>query len=388
MPDSIKDKAAIVGMGYTDFSTNSGRTTLTLAVQACMAALEDAGVSPDEVDGVATYMMGDSASSGSVAKALGLKDVSYYIEQNGGGSVSQSVMVASAQAIAAGFANYILVWRSLNSRSGVRYGQGGRRGATGEAQFQAPYGYNTPPQHFAMWARAHMNKYGTTNRHLAEIGVVERRHASKNPRARMRDPITVEDVLNSRVIAEPFHLLDCCLESDGACAVLLTSAERARNARQKPVYIMAGAFGGGNYGSEIYTDWTYSTAATMSKRLYAQAGVGPRDIDFACFYDCFSFTALVQLEDYGFCSKGEAGPFVEGGQRISIGGEIPINPHGGFLSEAYIHAMNHVISAVEQLRGEAGERQVPGAEVALVTGQPGISGMTGGGNTAAIILRR
>lgn len=302
-----------------------------------------------------------------------------------GGSVSHAIVGQAALALHAGVADTIVVYRALNARSGFRMGGTGRPPVDAvETQYQAPYGYFTPPQQFAMAARAHMARYGTQPEHFGRIAVAQRAFARDNERAMMREPMTLEDYLASRHVVEPFRLFDCCLETDGAVALVLTRAERARDLAQTPVLIRAAAWGGGQtlYSNDIL-DTTRTSAADMAPRLYAMAGVGPSDFDLAELYDCFTYSVLVQLEDYGFCPKGEGGPFVASG-ATARGGAIPVNTHGGFLSEGYVHGLNHVAEAVSQLRHTAGLRQVPGAELALSTAQPGYVA----GSTAALVLRR
>jgi acetyl-CoA acetyltransferase len=224
-----------------------------------------------------------------------------------------------------------------------------------------------------------MAKYGTTSMQFGAIAVASKKHGAMNERAQIREPITLEDHQLSRFIAEPFHIFDCCLETDGACALVVTSAERARDLKHPPVYISAGIGGmfGDGTGDRSTPGWErYGTK--LAPRLFADAGVTPKDIDVAELYDCFSYMVLVTLEDFGFCEKGEGGPFVEGG-RIELGGELPVNTHGGLMSEGYMQGLGHVLSATEQLRGDAGIRQVQGAEIALTTGVTGRS---------ALILRR
>jgi acetyl-CoA acetyltransferase len=386
MATNFRDKAAIAGIGYTKFSKNSGVSTLALATEAIVNAAADAGLPVDQIDGLAMFALGDSTPTNYVAQALGLPDLRYYVDQWGGGSVSQSIVGQAALACLAGMADYVVCYRSLNSRSEWRMGGTGREPLqTFETQYSAPYGFLTPPQTFAMACRAHMVKYGTTSEQLGHIAVSERHNASLNDRAMQRLPITLEDYLNSRWIADPFRFLDCCLETDGACAVLVTTAERAKDLRQKPVYISSAAWGPGRtmISSPHWVDLTDSAAERIAPRLYQMAGVGPEDIDVAELYDCFTYMVMLQLEAYGFCPKGEGGPFAASG-AIELGGKLPVNTHGGFLSEGYIHGLNHVCEAVQQLRGQAGPRQVPGAEVALSTGQAGV---IGSGFTSALILR-
>ncbi|WP_346104193.1 thiolase C-terminal domain-containing protein [Nonomuraea maheshkhaliensis] len=381
----FRNVTAVAGVGYTPFTKDSGVSTLTLACRAVLAALEDAGLTADDVDGLATHRVGDSAPPTLVGPALGLSDLAWNLDQFGGGSVSHAVVGQAALAVAAGLAETVVCYRAINARSEFRMGGTGRGvPVSPEVQFQAPYGYVAPPQQFAMYARAHMLRYGTRAEHFGRLAVTQRANAAKNPRALMRTPITLDDYLASRWIAEPFRLLDCCLETDGACAVVVTTAERARSLRRPPVLISGAAWGGGtSHLSLAGTDPTVTAAAALAPRLYAQAGIGPEEVDVAELYDCFTYSVIVQLEDYGFCAKGEGGPYVESG-ATALDGRLPVNTHGGFLSEGYVHGLNHVAEAVSQLRGDAGDRQVPGAEVALSTSQPGYILPA----TSALILRR
>ena len=381
----MRDRVAIAGVGYTEFSKDSGVSTLTLGSRAALAALSDAGLAASDLDGVATFRVGDSVSPTILAQALGLQDLRWYLDQFGGGSASHSIVGQAALAIHAGIAETVVCYRALNARSEFRMGGTGRPPVDAvETQYQAPYGFFTPPQQFALAARAHMAKFGTTHEQLGAVAVAQRAWAVENERARLRDPITLDDYLASRWVVEPFRLFDCCLETDGAVAVVLTSAERARDLRQPPVLIRGAAWGG---GATLYSnqrpDATRTAAADLAPRLYEQAGVAAGDVDVAELYDCFTYSVLVQLEDYGFCAKGEGGAFAESG-ATSRGGALPVNTHGGFLCEGYVHGLNHVTEAVSQLRGHAGARQVEGAEVALSTAQPGYVA----GCTSALVLRK
>ncbi|MCR9096586.1 MAG: acetyl-CoA acetyltransferase [bacterium] len=382
---TLRDRVAIAGIGCTPYSKDSGVSTLTLATRAIMAALDDAGLPPDALDGIATYRVGDSVLPAVVAQSLGLRDPRYFVDQFGGGSVSHAVVGQAALAIAAGVAETVVCYRALNARSEFRMGGTGRPLVDAvETQYQAPYGYFVPPQQFAMAARAHMERYGTTEEQLGHVAVQQRANAAKNERAMMRAPIELADHLASRPVVEPFRLLDCCLETDGAVAILLTTPERARDLKKHPVSISGAAWGGGQtLYSNQQPDTTTTSAADLAPRLFEMAGVGQQDIDVAQLYDCFTYSVIVQLEDYGFCPKGEGGPFVESGATRSDGA-LPVNTHGGFLSEGYVHGLNHVYECVSQLRGEAGARQVEGAEIGLSTAQPGYVA----GNASALILRR
>ncbi len=375
----LRDRAAIVGVGYTDFMKNSGVSTLALALQAIHAACDDAGISFKQLDGVATHRVGDSVQGAVVLNALGMVDPKFYVDQFGGGSASHTVVGQAAMAVATGVADYVVCWRAINARSEYRMGGTGRPPPdVVEFQYQTPYGYATPPQQFASMASAYMAKDGATREDFGRVASRQRDNASRNERAMMRTPITMDDYLSSRWIVEPLCLFDCCLETDAAIAVVVTSAERARDLKHTPVLVSGAAWGGGHtLYSNHREDLTTSAAAAMSKRLYAMAGAGPEDIDVGCIYDAFTPLVLVQLEDYGFCAKGEAGAFV-------AEGTFPFNPHGGHLSAGYVHGINHIAEAVEQLRGNAGARQVAGAEVALSTGQSGYVA----GSSSALILRK
>lgn len=373
----LSKAASLAGVGCTPFSRDSGASTTALACRAVLAALDDAGLGVGDVDGIATHRVGDSSPPWVVGPALGIDDPAWHLDQFGGGGVSHAVVGQAAMAVAAGVAEVVVCYRALNARSEWRMGGKGRAPAGAfDLQYQAPYGLLAPVQHYAVPARAHMDAYGTAPEHFGAIAVRQRANAAANPRALKRDPFTLDDYLASPWVSEPFRLLDCCLETDGACALVVTSAERARDLRRPPVDIAAAAWAGGHstYSPPapggLGDDLTTSSAARLAPRLYAMAGLGPADVDTAELYDCFTWTVVVQLEDYGFCAKGEGGPFAAS-EAMDIGGALPVNTHGGFLSEGYVHGINHVVEAVDQLRGDAGPRQVEGAEVALSTGQPG-----------------
>jgi acetyl-CoA acetyltransferase len=375
---ALRDQTAIAGIGYTPFTKNSGRTPLSLALEAILAAARDAGVPAGDVDGIATHHVNDSTPVHEVAAALGLRDVPWFHEEFGGGSRAPAVISQAALAVAAGACRYAIVYRALNGRSGVRMGaSGGGRAMSGTEQYQQPYGLLAPSQSYALGARMHMERYGTTSEHLGAIALRQRANAEKNDRALMRTPLTMADYLSSRMIADPFRLLDCCLETDGACAVLLTTRARAADLAQPVVTVRGWASVlGPDDLSKPGGDLTRSSSSLVAPRLYSMAGVGPAEVDVAELYDAFSFSVLVQLEDFGFCAKGEGGPFVASG-ATALDGALPVNTHGGFLSEGYVHGLNHVTEAVSQLRGQAGDRQVARAAIALCSAQPGyLNGMT------------
>ena len=381
----FRDRAAIVGVGRTEYSRNSGVSTLTLALRAIKAALDDAGLTVADVDGVACHRVGDSAQAAVVAQSLGIRDLRSHHDLWGGGSQSMWAVGSAAMAVATGTAECVVVWRSVNARSEFRMGGTGRAAPDAiEFQYQTPYWYATPPQQFAMYARAYMHDHGVTAEDLGRVAIAQRDFAVLNDRAVMRTPLTMDEYLESRVIVEPFRLFDCCLETDAAVALVVTTPERARDLSHTPVLISAAASGGGH---TLYSngrgDLGTSAAADLAPRLYAAAGVGPADVDVAELYDAFTSLVLLQLEDYGFAPKGEGAKLVAEGVT-GLGGSMPVNTHGGHLSEGYVHGLNHCAEAVDQLRGDAGARQTPGAEVALVTSQPGYVA----GCSSALILRR
>jgi acetyl-CoA acetyltransferase len=376
-----RDRCAIVGIGDTDFSRDSGRSDLTLATQASLAAIEDAGLTVNDIDGIVRCDL-DLVRHNDLIDTLGIPDLTYWSEVGPGG-VAPSAMVGQAVgAILSGQATNVLVFRSLNGRSGRRYGLAAtgdqtRVGGNGTYdEFFNPYGLLSPGQIFAIMAQRHMIDYGTTEKELGHIPLVCRARANANPAAQMYGrPLSMDDYLSARMISRPLRLFDFCLETDGASAVVVTSADRARDCRKPPVLIRAVAQGSGRapqpgvqfpvLARECITSLP---AKAVAETLYRRAGLGPSDIDVAQLYDCFSITVLMQLEDWGFCPKGEGGPFAASG-NIDLGGSIPINTGGGHLSGGYIHGMNHITEGVRQIRGES-TSQVPGASVCLVTSTP------------------
>jgi acetyl-CoA acetyltransferase len=375
-----RDRCAIVGIGATDFSRNSERSDLTLATQAALAAIEDAGLSPKDIDGIVRCDM-DLVRHNDLADALGIPTLTYWSEVGPGGVAPCAMVGQAVGAILSGQASTVLVFRELNGRSGRRYGlsaQSSPRAGGGGTydEFFQPYGLLTAGQIFALMAQRHMLDYGTKETDLGKIAVTCRARANANPLAQMHDrPLMMDDYLAARMISRPLRLFDFCLETDGACAVVVTSTARARDLRQKPAVIRAVAQAsipnpqpGIQFPTVMRDVITELPARAVAETLYRRAGLGPDDIDVAQIYDCFTITVLMQLEDWGFCKKGEGGPFVASGE-IELGGTVPINTGGGHLSEGYIHGMNHIVEGVRQIRGES-TSQVPGAEVCLVTSTP------------------
>jgi acetyl-CoA acetyltransferase len=375
-----RDRCAIAGIGTTEYSRDSGRSVLSLATQASLAALADAGLSPDDVDGIVRCNH-DVVHHNDLVHALGMRQLDYFSEVGPGG-VAPSAMVGQAvAAILSGQATTVLVFRSLNGRSGRRFGLSSvsQRRVGGDStydEFFLPYGLLTPGQIFGLLAQRHMLDHGTNEKDLGHIALACRARANANPRAQMYGKsLTMDDYLAARMISRPLRLYDFCLETDGAAAVVVTSTERARDMAKPPALIRAVAQGsvanpqpGIQFPIVLREDFTTLPAKPTAETLYRRAGLGPNDIDVAQFYDCFTITVLLQLEDYGFCAKGEGGSFVSSGE-IDLGGRLPINTGGGHLSEGYIHGMNHVVEGVRQIRGDS-TSQVPGAEVCLVTSTP------------------
>lgn len=382
----IRDSAAIVGVGYTEFSRNSGVSTLTLAVRAITQALDDAGVSPAELDGVGTHRVGDSAPAAMVAEALGVSDCLWHLDLSGGGSVSHSVIGQAALAVSANVANIVVCWRAINSRSENRMGQASLRQAPDqlELQYKMPYGFVTPAQQFAAVGRAYLDRFGLSREVFGHVAVNQRQNALLNDRAMMQKSLSMEEYLAARWVAEPLGLYDCCPDTDAAVALVVTNASRARDLKDVFVTISSAAWGGGSTLFSLHRDDViYSESPKLAKRLYEAAGIGPADIDIACLYDAFTPMVPLLLEDYQLVPRGEAGGFIMDG-GTALNGKLPVNPHGGHLSEGYVHGLNHVAEAVQQLRGSAGRRQVQGAQIALCSGPPGMIA----GSSSGLILRR
>jgi acetyl-CoA acetyltransferase len=376
-----RDRCAITGIGATEFSKKSGRSELTLATEASLAALADAGLTPADVDGIVSCDH-DLVGYGDLAESLGIPNLTYWGMTGPGGSAPCAMVGQAVAAVLSGQATTVLVFRALNGRSGVRFGQGTPDptarvgGAMSYEEYFAPYGLVTPGQYFGLVAQRHMTEFGTTPEALASIAVACRERANANPAAQMHArTLTIEDCLTARPISAPLRLFDFCLETDGACALIVTSAERAADGPQKPALIRAVTQGlgprpqpGTMYPALMRPSTTTLPSRTAAQTLYSRAGLGPQDVDVAQLYDCFTITTLLQLEDYGFCAPGEGGPFAESG-ALGLDGALPLNTSGGHLSEGYIHGMNHVLEGVRQIRGTS-TSQVPGAEVSLVTSAP------------------
>ena len=374
-------KTAIVGIGATEFSKDSRRSELRLAVEAVKAALDDAGLEPKDVDGYSTFSM-DNNPAIEVNRFLGGGDLTFFSRIHYGGGAACGTVQQAAMAVATGVADTVVCYRAMNERSQQRFGAGVQDRpplpTTESSHFgwYAPFGLLTPASWVAMNATRYMHEYGATTEDFGRVSVADRKHAATNPAAWFHgEPITLEDHQRSRWIIEPLRLLDCCQESDGAVAVVVTSRQRARDLRQKPVLIAAAAQGAG-HEQQMMTGY-YRDDITglpemglVAKQLYETAGVGAADVQTAVIYDHFTPFVLTQLEEFGFCGRGEAKDFVRDG-NIELGGGLPINTHGGQLGEAYIHGMNGISEAVRQVRGTA-VNQVEDVEHVVVTAGTGV----------------
>lgn len=369
-------RAAIAGMGATPYyfrGESHPQTHYELMCKAILAAVADAGLSLSDIDGFAGYST--AFEPGLLTQSLGIPELTFAAQVSAQGGGSAGVLDLAAMAIASGRAKAVICLGSCQ-QTAQRYGASlGRLAPTPESVFSLAAGIHAPGEPFAMIARRHMHKYGTRREAFAEVVLTSRRNAADRPEALRKKPLTLDEYMESPLLAEPLCRYDFCLETDGALAFVVTSPERARDLQQKPVYIAASAHGGSReWGRAFFwlnmPDEVFATAGAepIARRLYAEAGVTSADIDVAMIYDHFSPLVVMQLEDYGFCPRGEGGPFVESG-AIRMGGAIPVNPHGGQLSEAYIYGMTHIREAVEQLRGIA-QHQVVDAQFALVTGGP------------------
>ncbi|MFA7282841.1 MAG: hypothetical protein WC100_22375 [Sterolibacterium sp.] len=374
---TIRNKTAIVGVGATPYfkrGQSAPQTLIELVGKSILAALDDAGLGVADVDGFAYFAGG--FDTGMLIETLGIPEVRFTASLTGTGGGSAGAVGLAAAAIVSGMAD-VVVCVGANQQGAQRFGSiTSRYDATPENTFFSAAGLVGPGHMFALLARRHMHLYGTTRDHYADVAITIRNNALNNPNALIRTPLTREDYFNAPMLADPHCLYDFCLESDGAIAVIVTSAERAKDLRQPPVRVLASTHGGTrDWGRSIYwmnmPDESFASSghAAIARNLYAMAEVVPSDIDVAQIYDHFSSQVIMQLEDYGFCAKGEGGPFVSSGATAFAGGQIPINTDGGQLSCGYVWGMTHVREAVEQIRGVA-VNQVAGVELALVTGGP------------------
>jgi acetyl-CoA acetyltransferase len=385
---SIHRKTAIVGVGSTEYyrrGESLPRTQVEMACSAIMTAMDDAGLPMADLDGLCFYSHGADAAL--IAQTLGMPELKFTAGLTGGGGGSAGSVGLAAAGIVSGHAKVVACVLTLQQafrRLGAAFApQGGPSGGgayayvpTPEKDFYLPYGLVGPGQTFAMLAQRHMHLYGTKREHFAEVAMSERANAITRPTSLMREPLTLDQYFNARMIADPLCLYDFCQECDGAVAVIVVSADRAKDLKHPPAYVLGSSQGGhGRWGQAIMwqnmpDDYFASSGhRPTAKNVYERAGVGPADVDVALLYDHFTPMIIMQLEDYGFCPIGEGGRFVADGNIRFGTGSIPVNTHGGNLSEAYIIGMTHIREGVEQIRGAA-VNQVEGAEIALVTGGP------------------
>jgi acetyl-CoA acetyltransferase len=372
-------QTAIVGLGITDVGKVYGRTVSDFAVDAVQRALLDCGLTPSDVDGVVTSY-GMSGPFADVASSLGMSDLSLNVNMSAAGATASAAIQYAASAVAAGTANCVvyvhadapLVDPTVRSSASYTSGTTGRTGGAGMRTVREAIGLSGPNALYALATRRHMDRYGTTSEQLGMVAVSQRQWAAGNPIARFRDPITIEDHQQSRIVCDPLHLLDCCMVSNGGIAFIVTSAERAKDLPQPPVYVLGWGQGHPVYSMASGCDFGLRTGAAQSgATALKMAGVSTSDVDQAQIYDCYTFTVAITLEDYGFCTKGEGGPFVASG-ALGSGGSLPTNTGGGQLSGYYLWGTTPLSEAVIQGRGQGGNRQAARNNVIMVSGNGGI----------------
>jgi acetyl-CoA acetyltransferase len=369
---TLKDQTVIAGIGQTEFSKASGRSELQLAAEAAKAAIADAGMTPADIDGLVTFTQ-DSNDELLLMRSVGIPEVRFWSRTPHGGAGAHSTILHAALAVNSGVANSVLVYRAFNERSGRRFGQPNATTTPPGWNWYLPFGLDTPAKTYSLGFQRYMSQYRLTNADFGLYSVVARKHAANNPNAWFyQRPITLDDHQNSRWIVEPIlRLLDCCQESDGGVAIVVTSAERARDLPNPAARIAAVADGHTIHGNVMFNyyhpDLTrFPEAEFLANQLYEMAGIGPDDISAAMLYENFSPIVFLQLEALGFCKPGEARDFIADG-HIELGGTLPVNTHGGLLGEAYIHGVNNIIEGVRQIRGTS-VNQVPNAEHVMVAG--------------------
>jgi len=363
--------AAIVGVGYSDFTRASGRSVLALATEACRAAVDDAGIDARDIDGILSFsVMHDSVPCQAVATALAAGELRFAVDADLGGQAPCHLVGLAAMAIETGRARNVLVFRAMNGRSGSQVGT--MQFAGMGAQYRYPIGYDAYLMYVAMWARRFLLETGQGAEDLAGVAVAQRAYAQRNERAYRRHTLTLDDYFAEPYVVEPFRASDCTIEVDGACAVVLTSTDHARDLRWPPAVVAGSAYRAGprsglDIGDHLlWDDYTRNYTSLLRDELFGRAGVSPTDVQLAEIYDCFTSTVLMGLEGLGFCGRGESGAFVRSG-ATAFGGSLPTNTNGGLLSEGYLHGMNTVAEAAIQVQGRAGANQAPRHDVAVVT---------------------
>ena len=383
---TLRDKACVTGVGETTYMRGSTQTAFELQIEASLKAIADAGLDPKQIDGVIPIGI-VSATAEDFIDNFGIPDLRFSALVPHGGASPVMALQCAAAAVAAGVCNHVLIAFGRNVTGAAATKAGARIHTMPQfhyvTEFEYPIGNAAPAQIYAPMAQRHMALYGTKVSHFGEVAVAHRQHALLNDNAVMKKPMTLEDHANSRMIADPFRLFDCSLESDGGAACIVSSAERASDLKHRRIFISGTAAGHPDQPGAITQrpDITSLGIAKAAQRAFQMAGVTHADIDVAEIYDCFTYAVIRQLEDLGFCKKGEGGPFVEGG-RLRLDGALPTNTHGGLLSQAHVWGLNHIVELVRQLRGNAGRAQVKDAEVGLVTGYGDL------GDGAVAIMRR
>ncbi len=383
---TLRDKACVTGIGETAYMRGSTKTAFELQIESSLKAIADAGLSPKDIDGVIPIGI-VSGTADDFIENFGIPDLRFSAVIPHGGASPVMALQCAAAAVATGACNHVLITFGRNVTAKAITKAGARIHTMPQfhyvTEFEYPFGAIAPAQLYAPMARRHMELYGTTVAHFGEVAVAHREFALLSDNAVMKKPITLEDHANSRMISDPFRLLDCSLESDGGAACIVSAAERAGDMKHRRVYIAGVAEGHPDSPGSITQrpDMTSLGIAKASARCFQMAGVTHADIDLTEIYDCFTYAVIRQLEDLGFCKKGEGGPFVEGG-RLRLGGALPTNTHGGLLSQAHVWGLNHIVELVRQLRGDGGRAQVQDAEVGLVTGYGDM------GDGAVAIMRR
>jgi len=379
----IQDRVAIVGIGHLPFAKDIGRPIADTAVEAIQLALDDAGLAAEDVDGMSMFEM-ESTHEVSIARRLGVEGLRWWDKISYGGGASCATLMHAAAAITTGLATTVVCHRARNrgAKTSRPWAQE-RELVRDDKALHVPWGLVRPVDVIGMWAHRHMHEYGTRREHFGNVAIAARKHAQRNPYAMMRDrPLDMETYLAGRPIGWPLTFYDCCLETDGALACVVTSLERARDLRQRPVLLHAVAQASGpnpvhlaNYNN---TPAMETTSVFCAKLLWQRSALQPRDMDCAQIYDAFTPLVITGLEDYGFCRRGEGGPFTEGG-RLELGGALPVLTSGGGLAEAYVHGFNLILEGVRQIRGTS-VNQVPDCKATLVTGASGVA-------TSAAVLR-
>ncbi|HMC40518.1 MAG TPA: hypothetical protein VKI19_12705 [Acidimicrobiales bacterium] len=364
-------RSAAVGVGYTPFTASSDKSVLGLAAEAARAALHDAGLRAADVDGIASFMLGqDSVPTQAVATVLGVPELRYSIDANLGGQAPCYLMAQAAAAVATGQAEVVLVYRAMKGRSGAKVGS--MEFAGPGAQYRYPIGYSAYMMYVAMWASRFLHDTGQGELDLAAVAVGQRENAVRNPRAFRRKALDLEQYLAAPMVVDPFRGADCTVEVDGACAVVVTSVERARDLAHPPAVIASATYRAGpgcglDIGDHLeWQDYTRNYTSWLADDLFGRAGVARSDVQVAQIYDCFTSTVLMGLEGLGLCGRGEAGSFLRAGHG-RLDGSMPVNTNGGLLSEGYLHGMNTVAEAVLQVQGRGADRQARRHEVCAVT---------------------